>query len=259
MAISNLLTKTVIFGGTTEGRQLAEFCSQLQLETLVCVATEFGETVAPELPHVRYHVGKLDRNGMVDLLRETQPHIVVDATHPFATVVTENVSAACVETGVQYLRVQRQGEITQAAEDLQIFPDIESTVAWLNTTTGIIFATTGAKEAEALTMQTELQNKYSDFQANQNQYSDLIKQTKIKALEDLQARLQDYQQNAQKVIEEQRTSLFNPLIEKARAAIAEVAKEHKYTYVFDAAGGMLLYSSESEDIMELVKKKLNLK
>ncbi len=114
-------------------------------------------------------------------------------------------------------------------------------------------------EAEALTMQTELQNKYSDFQANQNQYSDLIKQTKIKALEDLQARLQDYQQNAQKVIEEQRTSLFNPLIEKARAAIAEVAKEHKYTYVFDAAGGMLLYSSESEDIMELVKKKLNLK
>ncbi|MDR2908134.1 MAG: OmpH family outer membrane protein [Bacteroidales bacterium] len=114
-------------------------------------------------------------------------------------------------------------------------------------------------EEEALTIQTELQNKYNDFQANQNQYSDLIKQTKFKALQDLEARLQEYQQNAEKDLQDQRAKLFNPIMDKAKVAIEEVAKENKYTYIFDTTGGVLLYSTESDDITPLVKKKLNLK
>lgn len=34
--------------------------------------------------------------------------LVIDATHPYAQVVTENIEAACERTGTAYLRVVRQ-------------------------------------------------------------------------------------------------------------------------------------------------------
>jgi hypothetical protein len=37
-----------------------------------------------------------------------------------------------------------------------------------------------------------------------------------------------------------------------------VAKEGKFGYIFDTSGGTLLYQQDSDDIMESVKKKLNL-
>ena len=36
----------VIFGGTTEGRQLAEFCEEEKIPAIVCVATDFGNESA---------------------------------------------------------------------------------------------------------------------------------------------------------------------------------------------------------------------
>jgi len=114
-------------------------------------------------------------------------------------------------------------------------------------------------EADMRTMFTEYENALSEFQANQNQMSDLIRQTRIARLQDMQNRLQEFEQNARRSLDELQSALFNPIIEKARAAIGEVAKENRFTYVFDSSGGMLLYFSDSEDIMNLVKRKLNLR
>ena len=52
--------------------------------------------------------------------------------------------------------------------------------------------------------------------------------------------------------------LLEPILSKARKAIEEVAKEGKYTYIFDKTGGTILYANESEDVLPLVKKKLGL-
>lgn len=51
--------------------------------------------------------------------------------------------------------------------------------------------------------------------------------------------------------------LVQPLIDKAKKAIEEVAKENGFTYIIDTSSGALLYSG-GEDILPLVKKKLNL-
>jgi outer membrane protein len=114
-------------------------------------------------------------------------------------------------------------------------------------------------QAESQTMRTALENMYNEFQANQNQWSELIQKTKMRAIQDLDARIQDYMQNAENDYKEQEAKFLNPIIEKAREAIAEVAKENKYTYIFDISVGALLYYSDSEDILDLVKKKMNLK
>ena len=52
--------------------------------------------------------------------------------------------------------------------------------------------------------------------------------------------------------------LVQPFIEKAKAAVKEVAKENKYTYIINAIEDVVLYSEPSDDIMPLVKKRLGI-
>jgi Skp family chaperone for outer membrane proteins len=47
-------------------------------------------------------------------------------------------------------------------------------------------------------------------------------------------------------------------LSKARKAIEDVAIEGDFTYIFDKSQGSILYAQESENILALVKKKLNL-
>lgn len=107
-------------------------------------------------------------------------------------------------------------------------------------------------------MQEELMNKYNDYQERQSQMTDLIRKTKEQELTDLQQRIQTYQQNAQQSLEAKEKELLQPIIDRAKQAIADVAKENGYTYIFDTSAGTLLYQQDSDDIFALVKKKLGL-
>lgn len=109
------------------------------------------------------------------------------------------------------------------------------------------------------TMQTELENKYADYQANAANMSPIIKQTKEKEMSDLNERIQAFNTQAQQDLAAKESELTTPIIEKARKAINEVAKEHGYTYIFNSAEGLLLFAQESDDITALVKKKLGIK
>jgi len=59
-------------------------------------------------------------------------------------------------------------------------------------------------------------------------------------------------------LQKKEQSLLQPIIDKAKNAINEVAKEGSFTYILDSSVGVVLYSVESDDILPLVKKKLGL-
>ena len=109
------------------------------------------------------------------------------------------------------------------------------------------------------TMQTELENKYADYQANSATMSSIIKQTKEKEMSDLNERIQAFNAQAQQDLAAKESELTTPIIEKARKAVSDVAKEHNYAYIFNSAEGLLLYAQESDDVTALVKKKLGIK
>jgi outer membrane protein len=108
------------------------------------------------------------------------------------------------------------------------------------------------------TMQAELENKQMEYEANQATMSNIIKQTKEKELQDIYNRLVDFNQKAQQDLSNYEAELLNPLIEKARKAVNEVAKTNGYTYVLNTAQGMVLYSDSSDDLMPKVKTKLGI-
>jgi len=107
-------------------------------------------------------------------------------------------------------------------------------------------------------LQSEFQTKYTDFLEKQESYSQLIRQTKERELVSLQERIQDFQESAQQEIANKESQLLGPIIQAARNAIQEVAKENGYTYVFDTSTGILLYSEPTDDLMDKVKAKLGI-
>ena len=92
----------ILFGGTSEGRILAEFLLGSGIKHIVCVATEYG---AELLSGCRVRVGRMDEREMAEFFAKTKPKIVVDATHPYADKATENIKKACT---CWYLRVMRE-------------------------------------------------------------------------------------------------------------------------------------------------------
>ena len=107
-------------------------------------------------------------------------------------------------------------------------------------------------------MRGELENKYQDYQNQSAGMSDLIKQTKEKELQDLQSRIDAFQTKAQTDLQSKQQELLAPIIEKAKIAVKEVAKENKYTYILNSIEEIMLYSEPADDIMAIVKKKLNI-
>ena len=90
----------LLFGGTSEGRELAEWLAGEGVGVTLCVATGYGASLIPSDPRIRVHTGRLDRSGMEGLMREGRFERVVDATHPYAVGVTRNLRTAAENAGL---------------------------------------------------------------------------------------------------------------------------------------------------------------
>lgn len=143
-----------LFGGTTEGRKIAEAIvevnrewaardvaacaahesSELPIAAEVYVTTTYGASLLPAGPGITVHVGRLDAEEMTALFEAAQqtsaPLLVIDATHPYAAVVSENILTACAAAGVHCIRVEREdsGAGEHGTESAQkALPEWEST------------------------------------------------------------------------------------------------------------------------------------
>ncbi|HPE99277.1 MAG TPA: OmpH family outer membrane protein [Bacteroidales bacterium] len=107
-------------------------------------------------------------------------------------------------------------------------------------------------------MNNEFQTKYQDYMTNEATFLEPIKQMKQKELLDLQTRIDDFKAQAQDLLSQKESELVQPLIDKAKKAIDEVAVEKGYNYIFDTGTGALIYYQDSDDIMPFVKAKLGI-
>ena len=90
--------KIVIISGTTEGRELSKLLAEAGVSVTVCVATEYGGEEQGSDPGVTTHIGPMSAAEKQSLLRDAA--LCVDATHPYASHVTESVRTACEEAKV---------------------------------------------------------------------------------------------------------------------------------------------------------------
>ena len=153
--------RVLLFGGTTEGRELALWLRDAGIPALSHVATDYGEALLREeaLPAA---CGRLDAAEMENLLRTGDFFAALDATHPFATEVSKNIRAAAAAAGVRYYRILRgEGSASEAEEAeergarlrargcFHLFASQQEAADWLAKTEGAVFLATGSKELKA--------------------------------------------------------------------------------------------------------------
>ena len=108
-----------------------------------------------------------------------------------------------------------------------------------------------------MSIKSEYQSMIEDYQNNEASYDELTKQDKIAEIQGLEQRITTFQQSAQSSLQNKEIELLKPIEEKAQNAI-NIVEKGKYTYILDSSSGILLYSKESEDILDKVKKELGL-
>ena len=180
-----------LFAGTTEGRVLADRLKEIgerngrrKIQICCFTATEYGKSLISPGKNLDVHSGRLTEVDMVREIREntTEDAVIIDATHPYAAAVTENIRKACAEAGRKYIRVLRgttmqeetpdgHAPAARAAEGAggtvgeQMAPDsfyelpdgnivvgsTEEAAAWLAGTEGNVLLTTGSKELRVFT------------------------------------------------------------------------------------------------------------
>lgn len=113
-------------------------------------------------------------------------------------------------------------------------------------------------DGQLKTMSNEYDSKIADYQAKEAMMTEPIKADKQKEIGDLEDRIKAFQQTAQESLQKKQNDLLEPMIATAKKAIEEVAKENGYKTCIDSSSGVLLYSDPADDILPLVKKKLNL-
>lgn len=142
------MKQVIVFAGTTEGYEISGWLQRHGIPALACVATEYGSRSLTEDSCLSVRTGRMDREEMEQEIRKQEPALVIDATHPYAVEVTENIKAACGGK-VPYLRLLRgSGRLPGQC----VYTDsLEEAVEYLRQTRGNILVTTGSKELAAFT------------------------------------------------------------------------------------------------------------
>lgn len=143
----------LVFAGTTEGRELIQYLGNCNQKVTACVATEYGETLIPHQDNLSVLAGRLDEAETEELFSKNQYDMVIDATHPYAQIVTENILSACQKTNTRYYRCLRESsneqDLLAGYEKLICVENTQQAVEALNNISGNILLTTGSKELPA--------------------------------------------------------------------------------------------------------------
>lgn len=142
------MKEVLIFAGTTEGRLVAEHLAKENIRHTVCVATEYGARMLEEHPLRTVRQGRMTREEIKELICSSDFAAIVDATHPYAELVTENIKQAISGTKLPYFRIEREADRIADGENTRIqhFSSAEECARALEKTQGNILLTTGSKE-----------------------------------------------------------------------------------------------------------------
>ena len=112
--------------------------------------------------------------------------------------------------------------------------------------------------ARGETMARMLEDKIVRYNTEAPNMTANDRQARETVLRGEQQELSAFSEEAKARLDGKRAELLKPIILKVKDAVKAVALENKYNYIFDVSSGNMLYVNDSEDVVALVKKKLNL-
>ena len=155
----------------------------------------------------------------------------------------------CVSTAVQ---AQKFGYIN-SAEILAGMPKVKQMQSNLES-----FGKQLQKKGQQMVAEYQTKEQEAIQKEERGEVSPMQKQTLLQELQTKQQEILQYEQEMQQKIAQKEQELLEPILEEVNNAIKAVASENKYTYIFDAGSGAILYADESTNVSSLVKAKLGI-
>jgi len=136
--------RILIFAGTKNGRELVERLNEDGHDLWVSSMSAYGDSLLPKGKRIRTTFGKKKIEEIQEIIRQEKIHVVIDSTHPYAVVITENIRLSCTRQKIPYLRYGRQPTISKKVG--RHFASMEEVYSYLSKKTGNILFTTGVNE-----------------------------------------------------------------------------------------------------------------
>ena len=111
----------------------------------------------------------------------------------------------------------------------------------------------GTYDTEYKTMVDEYQGKLKKYEQEATTVTDAVNETRSKEVQDMQKRIVDYRDNAQKELQQKEADIVKPIMEKVKASIQKVGKAKGYQYVLNSEGLLL---TDGPNLTADVKKDL---
>ena len=97
----------------------------------------------------------------------------------------------------------------------------------------------GTYDTEYKTMVEEYQNKLKKYDQEATTVTEAVNDTRSKEVQDMQKRIVDYRDNAQKEFQQKESDIVKPIMDKVKASIQKVGKAKGYQYVLNSEGLLL--------------------
>lgn len=133
--------KVLVISGTGDGRKLIELLIRNHYEITVSVATSLGAQYLEKYKNITIHIGKMEQNEMKKYFIKEKFDIVIDASHPYASYVSEFAMNICEKLNIEYIRFERQK--SEFFDGAIYVKDFYQAIEKLNQMFGNILFTTG--------------------------------------------------------------------------------------------------------------------
>lgn len=135
----------LLLGGTSESLEIADYLNSYDLPFILSVTTDYGADLAHQ--HAKYvSEGPLLPDQFHAFFKKYQIDLIIDATHPFARMISTHIIQAAQEQMIRYIRFERPDSLPKSPY-LELMPDLDHVVDYLKKRTGIVYLSTGSKTA----------------------------------------------------------------------------------------------------------------
>lgn len=138
--------------GTSEGRQILSFLNKFTEDIFVSTATKYGGELLKNYKYNILNTNPLDMEGFKNIIKDNNINVFIDASHPYATEVSQNIMKACEDFQITYLRYERPSIIDEfkSYENIIKVKNYKELEDKLKKIEGTILDTTGSKNIKKI-------------------------------------------------------------------------------------------------------------
>lgn len=103
--------------GTSEGREILSLLNKFTDNILISTATAYGGEILKDYKYKKLNTKPLNKEQLLNMLKENQVNILIDASHPYALEVTKNAREVSKDLNIEYVRYERPSSAEEFKEN----------------------------------------------------------------------------------------------------------------------------------------------